>query len=261
MVATEAYAMKLKAKYGSVMTQFNLSKDDVKAIMDYCDSDMANNDSFRTVIALPDTSKADCGYDTIPVYRSDSIEVVVTDSLATYATEEIPDTMKARSPVYSFDIDRNGWYNIDCFLANNTNLLNDVILTAAPKNGGNEVVQAFFCMPSKQLFTRGYENADGHISLIKKERAFVLMLAWQGEKIFYGVQHFRIDAEQHLVIPLQESSPEEIFACLQKNKLDGEIIDLNKPVVEEFIESNSTDSSVTEWQVIKKDCSNLLKAN
>lgn len=269
MVATDAYAMKLKAKYGSVMTQFNLSKGEVKAIMDYCDSELAINDSFPAPAVLQDTSTADCGYDTIPVYRSDSIEVVVADSFATYdPLEGLPDMVKAGSPFYSFTIDRNGWYNIDCFIDNNRTLVSDVILTAAPKDGDYKVIQAYLCMPSKRLLTDGYlysgsftfSSSGEHISLIKNERAFVLMLAWQGEKFFYGVQHFRIASEQHLVVPLKESSPDQVAAFLRKNELDGEIIDLNKPVVEELIESNQPDSSVTEWQVIKRDCNNIPKA-
>lgn len=38
MIATDPYAKNLKAKYGSVMTQFNLPKDDIKAILDWADA-------------------------------------------------------------------------------------------------------------------------------------------------------------------------------------------------------------------------------
>ena len=38
MIDTDPYAKALKAKYGSVMTQFNLPKDDIKAILDWADA-------------------------------------------------------------------------------------------------------------------------------------------------------------------------------------------------------------------------------
>ncbi|MFM2360652.1 MAG: hypothetical protein RLY16_2645, partial [Bacteroidota bacterium] len=41
MVETDPYAKALKAKWGSVMTKFDLPKEDIKAILDYCDNYVA----------------------------------------------------------------------------------------------------------------------------------------------------------------------------------------------------------------------------
>jgi len=271
MLEKDSYAKELFKKYGSRMTQFNLHKEEIKAILDYCDYE-GGLYKPQLLDEKPDTTSSenlvDCGYDTLPVYNETVIENVnpettIVDTIS-YSSEYI------ERPSYSFSINQSGWYNIDCFIANNIDLVTDVELKATVNNAIGKTLDVYLCIPSRKLLTTGYGDSSIYyfgdtstVELIKGDVAFIYVLGLQDEKYYYGISKFVVNDKQHLVIDLKESTKEKIVEALRKNKIDNIQIDKNEPVVESFIEVDMPDSlnhlSDTamikkEMQIIKKNC-------
>jgi mono/diheme cytochrome c family protein len=285
MIEYDSYARFLLAKYGSRMTQFNLSKDDLKAIFEYCDNEAA---LYKPALLLqkhlpgtvaPDSMNTtgwpnnDCGYDTLPVIESGisinelTLDTLITDTAAS-DNFELPEI-----PMYSFNIDQSGWYNIDCFIKNNISEVSDVVLTVSLKQNMDADIQVYLCIPSKKLLTTGStgtdnkyvfdDDEDGKIKLILNADAFVLAVGTKEDKLYYGISNFTVKGQQHIAIDLNESTKEKILEAFKKNTIDGNKIDTNKPVIEIFIETDKPDRLKTggdtiapkvEMQLIKRPC-------
>ncbi|MES2848298.1 MAG: cytochrome c, partial [Bacteroidota bacterium] len=151
MLGTDPYAKRLLAKWGSRMTAQNLAKEQVKAILDYCDNEAALNKAKPLPGAtMPEdnpkndsTSSAgsfsiDCGNDTVPVFENNSISILPPDSLSLIDTSFSDYAKPQEIPMYSFSIDQSGWYNVDYFINNNIDEVRDVVLTVSLKGGNTE---------------------------------------------------------------------------------------------------------------------------
>lgn len=284
MIETDPYARSMLAKWGSLMTQFNLPKPDIKAILDYCDNEAALKRVQKiSETVMPETAplnnsdssagsfNIDCGYDTVPVFDNSSISILPQDTSGAIDTSFADYTKPEDLPVYSFSIDRSGWYNIDCFIDNNINEVKDVMLTASLKNGDAENATVYLCIPSRKLLTYGREEKgniifyeeDGKIKLVPGDEAFILVVEVKKDKLYYGITKFTVQPAQHIVAEMKESTKEKILDAFRKNKLEDVKIDIDKIEVEEFIYVNETDSITNEvdtiapkkeMQIIKNPC-------
>ncbi|MFT3681067.1 MAG: cytochrome c [Ferruginibacter sp.] len=272
MLEYDAYAKGLFAKYGSKMTQFNLHKEDIKAILDYCDNEAALYKpellQAATDNTYGDSLYADCGYDTLTV---PGVIAIIDDKAVTYgeASSVTEDTLTIavafqETPTYSFDINYSGWYNIDCFAVENSNNISTVQLSVSVKNADDKWLDVYLCMPSKKLLTPGYERdsvytfdePDGKTRLIKGAEVIVFAVGKDKEKdsFYYGVSTFMVKDEQHIIIELKATTKEKINEAIKKNEIDKVRIDKEKPVVEKIIYENPSDSSGKELQLIKSPC-------
>ncbi len=280
MIETDPYARAMVRKWGSKMTQFNLSKWDIKAILDYCDNEayqrgprslpgpkMPEIDS----VSSEGSFNVDCGYDTIPVSDNSVISILQQDTSTAIDTSFADYTKPEDLPVYSFSIDNSGWYNIDCFINNNIDEVKDVMLTASLKNGDAENAVVYLCIPSRKLLTYGrqekgniiFYEEGGKIKLVPGDEAFILATDTKKDKLYYGITKFTVQAAQHIVVEMKESTKEKILDAFRRNKLEDVKIDIDKLEVEQFIYVNKTDSITnkvdtvapkTEMQIIKNPC-------
>ena len=277
LLENDWYARSLLRTWGSRMTQFNLPKEDIKAILDYCDNEawLKRPDIFskRSYEFPTDTSSIDmftnfdCGYDTVPVYDEISIENTDTGFVAPANLY----TGFVDRPAYAFSIERSGWYNIDMFVKANINAVSEVKLSVEVKDGEDKILDVYLCIPNRKLLTEGNaENDDfvfggggNNIQLIKGDDAFVYVLGLKDKRYYYGISKFIVKDEQRLVVDLKETTKEEITEQLRKNKVGNTQIDKDQPVIENFIRVNQTDSSKnksgtngidTEMQILKKRC-------
>jgi len=246
MLYRDPYAKRLHAKYGSRMTQFNLPKEDIKAILDYCDkvaasgtpsstNSIATRDAFDS---LPNENKnkglvtdsAPCGYDTVYyAVQTDSLTTIEQDtSIVIVDTSGYISKPKPTS-IYQFNIVSGGWYNINCFIDNNKNAVTNVVLSAIIKNGNVDSMQVYLCIPTRRLMADGkfsskstyqFNHEEDSVPLILNDKAMIIAVGSINNKIYYGVKHFIIKKEQVIMVDFEESSTDEINASIHKNKLD-----------------------------------------
>ena len=266
MRETEAYAKAIFSKWNKIqMTAFpNITKAAVEAILDYCDNEARLNPvKLPATVALdslgnqqPATPCFDSGFYPLP---DTNIKVLPVDTMpgstGILSTAERTDEI----PMYQFNIDQLGWYNIDFFIDANQALVTDVSLTAGLKMPKGLNVEVYLCIPDRKLLTSGIEmqhgeyqfyKEDGSIPLILNDEAVIIALGSDKSKTFYGISRFRIQNKQHIVVNLIESTKEDILNALKSNKL-GEIkIEINKPetYVRGFSNTDSSTASDTSKQ-------------
>lgn len=280
MLESDWYARSMLRKWGSRMTQFNLTKEDIKAILDYCD-----NEALLYKPALLSASYAqdslagmqDCGYDTIPVFD----RILLEDTTNEIINPVVSPALLPPPPAYSFSINYSGWYNIDCFINNNRDAIQDVVLKVMVNDTSKIDLQPWLCVPSRKLLTQGYSfksgefvfgDEQGVISLIKGDEAFVYMIGSNDKQFYYGIKKFVVQNKQEISINLTLSNKEDILESLRKNKIDNISIDKDEPVIEDFIKvdvpaesgaGENTDDSTKhtadsimkkEMQILKKSC-------
>lgn len=284
MFDTDPYAIALRAKWGGLaMTQFNLPKQDIKAILDYCDNEAAWVRTPLPGTAIPEIQSKrdwassagslniDCGYDTVPVFESTSISILPQDSLSLIDTGFTEYVKPEEEPMYSFSIAASGWYNVDCFIENNIDQVKDVILTASLKNGDPQNITIYLCVPSRKLLASGrnekgniiFYEEGGKIKLVPGDDGFVFATDVKKDTLYYGITQFTVKQEQHVIVEMKESTKEKILDAFRRNKLDDVKIDVDKIEIKEFIYVNEIDSighevdtiaPKTEMQIIKKNC-------
>lgn len=246
MTQTDAYAKALYQKWNKIqMTAFlALRRDEVNAILDYCDNEARLNPFSRpaNTTALSDslgqitTICSDTQFLPLPDSNFKQLPIgIVPDSSATiYPGMRFPEL-----PMYQFNIDQSGWYNIDCFIDDNQALVTNVTLTATLNYPKGLYITVYLCVPDRKLLTSGDEmknskyqfyNTEGSIPLILNDEAIIFAYGSDTAHAWYGISRFTVKEKQDIAVNLKASTKEDILNALKSNKLDGIKIEIEKPV-------------------------------
>jgi len=271
MLITSTYARSLRNKFGSTMTQQNLSPLEIRSILDYCDNEATricpnSNYSINTTLNSPDSfivntdttksvNNAPCGYDTVyyekidttsqvvPQYDSSDISIVDTSF---YSQQPDPATL------YQFSINLSGWYNIDCFIDANRNNVTSVFLSAAVNNIIDaDSMELYLCVPTRKLVTEGsidnskkifFYERDYSIPLILKDSAIIIAVGRINDKLYYGEHKFVVADSQVINVIIKESSKNKINQYIHQNGLDKKntLYNTNKTPIQINIDNTNT---------------------
>jgi len=285
MVQQDPYARHLKSKFGSVMTQFNLPKRDIKAILDYCDNEglLNSNKNSDSIPLNTFVTEHPCGYDTLYYAKpKDNIEIsaikenpidtssygdtgLFTDGTvsnqANYDKKEEEFSKKGykyvvpEEGVYKFNIEKSGWYNIDVLFdepsATKVQLFTEIQMQEKAD------LTVYLCIPKRKILMEAdrhkdniylfhYSDPNGFLPMILNDDAFIFATTSIRNKIYYGITKFTIRQQQTIKINVKESSREEILRAFKRNQLDSIKLDIEKQ----------------EMEIIEKPCDNYSqKAN
>jgi mono/diheme cytochrome c family protein len=273
MAYTDRYAIRLKQKFGSLMTQQHLTVVEIKAVLDYCDNEALANPLRMDSSIISDSTKEEngyadnaadfpaltmppCGYDTIYTPMQDSgIQIIPNDAIDTSATYNYIPTPDVSTPgIYQFNIAQCGWYNIDCFVDNNQKLVTNVLLSATVNTQALDSMNVYLCIPSRRLmaggtnkesvFTFDYNFTNDTIPLILSDEAMIIVIGRVNNKMYYGVTKFVVTKEQAIAVKIKESTKEDINKSIHANRLDSTIIDeqVTVPVVTSISDTISDSS-------------------
>lgn len=256
MVESDPYARKLMNKYKSVMTAFpQLGKDNIEAILDYCDNEAALNPISLPVLKDSQTVTVPCGTDTVYYAKPDTAIKIIPedDSLndADYIPDEIIQTKKEEyneplrsgftdpnrtSGMYDFEIKTLGWYNIDAF-AEGYKGSRLVTVEADLKMTDAADMHVYLFCADKKMLSVGYDkngnrysfNKIGNkIPLFMNDRTVLLAFGSKGEKMYYGTATFFVKETQLIPIKIKETTEEELKSFIRSNNIDGIEIDTKK---------------------------------
>jgi hypothetical protein len=277
MLQTDSYAFALKRKFGSTMTQQNLTLIEIKDILDYCDHEQRNvsavknstaklaTDSMKIIAGDDIVAAQPCGYDTIYSNTNvdTSIEILPQDSSATDTTSYINNlTQFNNTPsIYDFNINACGWYNIDCFVTANQALVTNVLLSAIINTVYTDSFTSYLCIPDRKLmangnkqegkFTFDYNYINDTIPLILNDNAMIIVIGRIDNKTYYGITKFTVAEKQVIKIDIKESSPEKITEALLANRLDSFKIDDELPTDSIVVKDRITSPPIQEIQFKK----------
>lgn len=278
MLVYDRYARDLSRRFGSRMTQFNLTKPEIKSILDYCD-----NEGFLISNSNSDTSKFlkvdhNCGYDTF-YYSKPKENIEVTTFLETPVdtslridtsfvnNSDIPIQTEENNKeqefskkgykevmplegIYQFNITTSGWYNIDVVF--NDKAATQVELFARVQMQEKNDMTVYLCIPERKILTLAdkhnddiyifqYSDDNGHLPLVLNDNAFIFATATIKNKIYYGITKFKVQLQQTVLINIKESSKEKILSAFKSNELDSIKLDIEKK----------------EMEIIKKPCNGI----
>lgn len=289
MIATDRYAKKLYTKWkgSGLMTSFALlSKEDINAILDYCDNEAELNasnisDPLPAAIATDTTAslltppvKIPCGFDTIYYAKPDTNITVTATELPDTVSPEIynnnlqkaEDTEGFRNGftdpnptmgMYDFKIKTFGWYNVDAFVEGYAGSTYVSVNVQLQMEVVSEMHVYLFCPDKKMLSVSNkhegnnysFNKVEDKAPLFLNDKAVILAFGSKGDKILYGTASFTIQAAQNINISVKETTEAELKSFIQKNKINGIEIDLNKkddfkieekPCDEIYADSNRT---------------------
>lgn len=271
MIEEDPYARWLLRKYGSKMTQFNgIKTEETRAILDYCDNEALLYNP-AVLLVKPQAYLQDSAYiaDSVTYNCYDTILVTKDTGFTNITSKDLPeDNFKAddyipntATPMYSFNINQSGWYNIDCFVQENEKAVTNVRLTAAlSENGFENDIQLYLCLPNKKLLTEGsidekiYTFSSGDsIPLILNEQAYVFAVGKKSNQFYYGITGFKVKSDQHIVIKLLPVTEQQVEDDLKKNKIQDVKLDPEQPVIQTFLPADSSNQQI-EKQVIERQC-------
>jgi Cytochrome C oxidase, cbb3-type, subunit III len=283
MVQTNAYARAIFQKYNKTqMTAFGeqLTRDEVTAILDYCDNEGILNptpdNTFPSEPTMSDsvgsinTQSVPCGFDTI-YYRSPDTTIKILPTIIAKDTMVYIDTNRPLKPedleglrngftdpnptsgMYDFEIKTFGWYNVDAFVEGYVGTTNVKINVQLQMQFESEMHVYLFC-PERKMLSVAYDHKlndywfnknQGTIPLFLNDKAIILAFGSKADKLFYGVASINIKTEQTISIKVKETTEEQLRSSIQHNNIDGIKIDLNKKVEFNIIEKpcNGTDST------------------
>jgi cytochrome c2 len=291
MLETDQYAKNMLKRYGSKMTRFNLQKEDIKAILDYCDNE-ALSDPFAIAEPLPGAAAPDspvakkpCGYDTVYYQKEDTSITIMPDNItstpepASTGTDTVqtkvenepqPNTAKPApldftdegitEGMYDISINAFGWYNLDVFVNAYPNAAKVELNVQLQMQFETEMNVFLFC-PGKKLLTAATkknakeflfeEDGNGTIPLFLGDKAVILAFGSVADKMWYGTASFNIKTAQTIMIDIKETTEAELKSFIQHNNIGGIKIDLNKK--EDFeIKEKPCDDMVIDSAVVKQ---------
>lgn len=278
-MASDSYTQQLKRKFGSMMTPFpDFNMRNVYDIVSYLNSVKTNEGPSKILVAdtinsrYKDTTalfKDDCGSDTtwysykddFPEYDTSKIPIVVDtirDNIDN--SREKYDTL-VYDPFgegYEFQIDQNGWYNIDAFLKTNPEI-KYVKLIADIKTDIDNFWNVYVLIPTEKVLQSTMDKKgnqyyfdweNGTIPLPLNHRAVILAFGSHKNKIYYGCSEFIIRPDQTVEIVIQETTKDRLKNILLSKNIDG--IDLQASEKRMEIQKIDCDSQ------IKKDSNIFL---
>lgn len=269
MVESDPYARMLKNKYKSVMTAFPaLGKDNLEAILDYCDNEAALN-PFN-VQSAPEARTQPCGNDTLYFKKKDTTINILPEtdtSLISFNTgdQTLPtapapqneepsrsdfDLTMTTTGMYDFEIKVFGWYNVDAYAEG---YKGSSLVTVEADLKMMDVIEMqveLFC-PDKKMLAAG-NNKEGNrysfnkignkIPLFINDKAVLLAFGSKGEKMYYGTATFFVKETQLVPITIKETSEGELKSFIRANNIDGIEIDTKKKEDYEIIKHPCGDS-------------------
>jgi hypothetical protein len=258
MIERDPYAKALWHKFGSVMTQQTLTKEEIKDILDYCDNEGLSIPTNITA-AIDTTANTEallpCGYDTVYYPKSDtSIQILPADTTQidnTATATELSGPDKAESTegfrngftdkeetsgMYDFSIKTFGWYNIDYYVEGyiGTTYVN---VEVQLQTQFEEDMNVYLFCPDKKMLSVAYnhdgakywfDKINGKIPLYLNDKAIILAFGSHGDKMFYGTSSFKVKTEQSISIQLKETTEDELKSFIDKNNIEGIEIDTEK---------------------------------
>lgn len=264
MSEIDGYAKRSKNQYGSIQPNFpELTKYEIKAILDYCDNEGGLTLDTTSIAALSDTALP-CGYDTIYYAKPDTAITILKDDTVSNNVQPMvpkskpvldnlaPAQSKDLSPeqinplnftdegltggMYDITVNAFGWYNLDVFMERYPGL-SDVNLKVQLQTKFEEDMHVYLFCPDKKLLQEAnpknnddylFGNEKGDIPLFVNDKAVILAFGSKGDKMFYGTSNFIIKNEQVILINIKETNETELKSFIEKNNIDGIKIDLNK---------------------------------
>lgn len=263
MIAKDAHGKALFRKWGpTVMTSFpNLEKAGVDAIYAY----LENQERLYpdSIFSLPEKapapgdttswSDAPCGYDTVFYRKMDTVPPVIIESQSQFEIPDAgnnslmePEAMEGlrngfTDPVgtrgmYDFNINTNGWYNIDAFVKGYEGT-EKVKLSVSLENPGNADVSIYLFCPDKKMLSVGvqkksnefvFDKLDGSIPLFLNDKAIVLAFGSNSTQLYYGIKQFKVSRNNVHIIKLVPTTEEKLKALIKENAVDGIKIDTYK---------------------------------
>ncbi|MEO5890112.1 MAG: cytochrome c, partial [Ferruginibacter sp.] len=256
----DRYAQYLISKYGSMMTQFNLKKSEIKAILDYCDNQALafSNERLDSSLFSRTLVETTCGYDTLYFPKEkNKIEIVafsenLSDSSAKVNASSFDSTdainilnqtnedeeftkkgFKQVVPdegVYQFNITESGWYNVDVLF--NDQDATTVKLFTKIETKEKLVMTVYLCIPERKILMNAdkhnndvylfhYSDANGNIPLVLNDDAIIFATASIENNVYYGISKFKVTEEQTILIKIKKSTKEKVIRAFRDNHLDG----------------------------------------
>lgn len=266
MQETDPYARFIFRKWNKTqMTAFpTLGKKEVDAIMAYVDNEaLLNpgpiNNTSKTDSSINEPPVTTCSDSILSPLPDTSIQVLPIDTMPDSTGIMLSEAQMAALPMYQFNIDQSGWYNVDCFIENNRDSVTNVNLTAVLKMPGNLNAEVYLCIPDRKLLANGYEMQNGKytfyenngvIPLIPGDEAIIFALGSDSAKAYYGITRFKVQDKQNILVNLKASTQEEILSAIKSNKLDGVKIEIDKP--ETYIREYPLTDSLAKDTTIQK---------
>jgi hypothetical protein len=220
---------------------YELTPEDLRAIIAYINNGPTEGDSPMSSSGKTNSQTEgdrDCGYDTL--YKS------VRNNFPEYDTTRLPDVMQVtrrvdtsttfNSPVnyyneaYEFDIPENGWYNIDAFLKENQNKVENVKLMVDLKTTEEAFLNMYVLVPTERVmqYASGrkankyyFDFNNGTIPLPIGERAIILAFGSTKDKLIYGISEFTISQDQTIPVVVNETTPERLKEYIASKNIIG----------------------------------------
>lgn len=255
-MSKNSYAQELKKKYGSMMTAFvDLRMEDIMGILTYVNNvryeeehpakdravkkDSAKTNPVATIDTIGHHNNQDCGFDTTYIsYKEEFPEYDTTVYPTILLADTIADPIDPYDPVfrdiynegYEFNIDANGWYNIDAFLKIEMNEVENVKLIADLKMSEDAFMNVYVFVPTERIMQNTYtkkgtqyyfDYEKGAIPLPLRHRAVIFAFGSYKDKILYGVSEFTIGKDQTIPVEIKETTKEGLKNLLFSKRLDG----------------------------------------
>lgn len=139
---------------------------------------------------------------------------------------------------YQFTISSFGWYNIDTLLNGNYDAKESELFVRITGKY-TERVNVFLIIPSVKVYGEGgpansdsrkyaFFTTDGNISLPQNERAYILAVTEQDEKIAYGLKEFTTRLKQEFDVELKPSTKEQFESVIKSFDADRLHIKVDK---------------------------------
>jgi mono/diheme cytochrome c family protein len=272
LIRRDPYAKKIYDEYQKIqMTAFpELSRSTIKAILDYCDNEAQLNPDRN-----PEPVEADCGYDTlyyaalkenieVATFRDDTNEVnamIVEDeidsplSYSPSASTDKEDEFEKKGfrfitppeGMYQFNITQSGWFNIDVLFDDPAAGKVQLFAKLQTKQKNDPII--YLCIPKRKILMRAnresngmfvfdYSDPEGYLPLVVNDDAYVLGITSVEDKIYFGIEKFKIEPKQTISLKLLESTEGELLKAIKNNYLEGITLDTEKK----------------EMEVVKKPC-------
>ncbi|WP_207632668.1 c-type cytochrome [Foetidibacter luteolus] len=139
---------------------------------------------------------------------------------------------------YQFSIENFGWYNIDILLKGIEGVSESKLLVRIVGEYRKRISISLI-IPSRKVFVAGgpagqntdsyaFYSTNGSIPLPQKEKAFVLAVTEENEKIAFAVHEFVIKPNQEFSIELKEASKEAVENAVQKLNIENFTVSVSK---------------------------------
>lgn len=263
MIETDPYAKYLLRRYGSKMTEFNLSYKDLKAVFDYCDNDYSLHYKYEPSpvanISPEEGFVNPCGTDTFYLPKPSENDTITLFSPGKDEKITAPEFQpadqtpaEARSNegqrsgftdpnstdgMYDFSIATLGWYNIDHFVKGypGTEYVSVNAMLEIPEDISDMHVYLFY--PQKKMLSVGsvkernvyhFDKIDGKIPLYLNSNVILLAFGSKGNRMYYGASEFAVKKEQSLTIKVKATTEEIFKQFIGQNNIEGIKINIEK---------------------------------